>query len=379
MTPSVYPKPGGLERFTYYLASSLGSNNTVIVVSLDYPGSNPPNDTGVEYVFPSRWSQVDQNTFEQLLQKIYLCYLLFRLQYKYHFNRIICTWWDPFGYIALVLAKLCRIQYVCVAHGQEISSIQNKSLIQKLKPFLRRLSFLHAQNAVAVSRFTAEKLAAIGIPKGKIKIVPNGLTREYLNHAETFSTINARNQLNISDEKIVLQVGRLVPRKGHDYVLSALAQLGAKELPLRYIIVGDGPNRSYLEEKCDELGLRDRVCFTGLLSEEQLHLYYSAADVVVMPSYNVQNAGDVEGFGIVFLEAYAHGKPVIGSDAGGIPDAIVDQVTGYLIPPGDVGKLAERISFLFENSKEARKLGEQGRVWTYEKRNWEILSLKYLS
>jgi phosphatidyl-myo-inositol dimannoside synthase len=378
LTPSIYPQPGGLERYTYYLASSLSKRHSVVVLSLLFPGSQPPQHANLDYYFPSRFSKVGQNVIAQVFQKVYLFFLLLHLHNQYKFEQVICTWWDPLGYIVLVLAKLYRVPYLCVAHGQEVSNLQAHSIFQTLKFTLRRLTFRQAKFAVAVSRFTGERLAMMGVPREKIRVIPNGLSSEYLDLADTFSKIDARQQLNMDGEKIILQVGRLVERKGHETVLAAIARVTHLDWPIKYVIAGDGPYRRYLEKKCLELGVEKQVTFTGRLSDNQLHQYYCAADLVVLPSHNPLNASDVEGFGIVLLEAYAHGKAVIGSATGGIPDAILQQKTGLLIPPGDSEQLAAGISYLLTNPEESARLGEEGKLMTRQVWNWDILQAQYI-
>lgn len=172
----------------------------------------------------------------------------------------------------------------------------------------------------------------------------------------------ARRQLGLDEQEfVVLQLGRMVPRKGVDNVVRSLAHLDA-DLPVRLLVVGgesDRPDEAVtpeigrLRRIAEELGVQDRVTFTGRRQRQDLRSYYCAADVfVTTPWY--------EPFGITPLEAMACGTPVVGSAVGGIQYTVMDGVTGYLVPPHDPTALAERLAHLQANPALARALGRAG-------------------
>jgi len=158
---------------------------------------------------------------------------------------------------------------------------------------------------------------------------------------------------------VILTVGNLVERKGHDVVLKSLPKV-LKEVPNTvYLIVGDGEQKQNLKELVDELGLGEQVIFTGRVPEKELPQYYNACDVFIMPSREI--GSDIEGFGIVFLEAGACSKPVIGGRSGGIIDAVEDGVSGILVDPTNVDEISQTLITLLTDDELARRLGRQGR------------------
>src|SRR5262249_14775190 len=130
---------------------------------------------------------------------------------------------------------------------------------------------------------------------------------------------------------VILTVGSLVERKGQDMIIRALPLIANAVPGVSYLIVGDGPYKANLKTLVTSMGLQDRVVFTGRVSDEELPEFYALSDVFAMPSRACLDSNDVEGFGMVFLEAGATGKPVVAGRSGGIEDAVVDGVTGLLV------------------------------------------------
>src|SRR5262249_5045606 len=171
-------------------------------------------------------------------------------------------------------------------------------------------------------------------------------------------------------DKVVLSVGTLQARKGHDMVIRALPRLPQLVPGGTYLIVGEGPYRDVLEKVALELEVGDRVVFAGRVSAEELPDVYAISDVFVMPSREQTDKCDVEGFGLVFLEASACAKPVIGGRSGGVHDAIVDSVTGLLVNPRDPEDIANALAQLLRDEDLAVRLGQHGRAWITKKFDW---------
>ena len=166
----------------------------------------------------------------------------------------------------------------------------------------------------------------------------------------------------------VLCVSRLVPRKGQDTLIRAWPAVRAAIPDARLLLVGDGPYRGELRRLAGQLKVAASVTFTG--SVPNLPGYYAAADVFAMPCRTRRAGLDVEGLGIVYLEASAAGLPVIGGDSGGAPDAILDGETGYVVPGRSVPALAERIIALLADPARARAMGQRGQAWTEREWDW---------
>jgi phosphatidylinositol alpha-1,6-mannosyltransferase len=162
---------------------------------------------------------------------------------------------------------------------------------------------------------------------------------------------------------------RLVPRKGIDTVLEALPAIFKAVPEVQYIVAGDGPDRTRLERLAERLGVTPLVRFLGLVPDDQVAPLLHMADVFVMPAR--EERPDVEGFGLVFLEANACGTPVIGSTSGGIPDAVVDGETGLLVPPLAPGPLADAAIRLLNDADLRGRLGRAGRERVLREGTWE--------
>ena len=159
---------------------------------------------------------------------------------------------------------------------------------------------------------------------------------------------------------MILSAGRLVERKGHDHVLRALGRVKQDFPEVLYLITGSGPAEERLQILAGELGLQAFVRFSGRVSDEDLNGYYNACEFFIMPSREIPEEGHVEGFGIVYLEANACAKPVLGGRSGGVAEAIEEGKTGLLADPQSIEDIAGQMLFLLSHPEEARKMGAQG-------------------
>jgi len=165
----------------------------------------------------------------------------------------------------------------------------------------------------------------------------------------------------LNGARLILTVGRLVERKGHDVVIRALPGIRRAVGPVRYLIAGAGPEEARLRTLAREVGCADDVVFAGHVDDRDLPLFYAACDVFVMPSRALEQRDGIEGFGIVFLEAGACGKPVVGGRSGGIADAVLDGITGVLVDPRSVDEVTGALTRLLQDRGEAARMGGEGR------------------
>lgn len=177
-----------------------------------------------------------------------------------------------------------------------------------------------------------------------------------------------RGELGLADGPVVLSVGRLVPRKGFDRVLDGVAELRATWPSLQYIVVGDGPERARLEVQARERGVTGAVHFLGAVDELTKWAAYDVCDVFAMPN-RVLGGSDWEGFGIVFLEAAVARRAAIGGNTGGVPDAVVDGVTGLLVDPEDANGFTGSLRRLLEDGALRARLGEHAAAWAARERS----------
>jgi phosphatidylinositol alpha-1,6-mannosyltransferase len=177
------------------------------------------------------------------------------------------------------------------------------------------------------------------------------------------------------EKTVLLTVAELKRRKGVDKTLLAIKALGEKGKNLLYLVVGDGPERPRLERIARENGLENRVIFTGAVPDKDLRFYYALCDIFVLPNREEKN-GDVEGFCIVFIEAGACEKPVIGGKSGGATDSVAHGKTGILVDPFNEQAIAEKIAWLVENRDKALEMGKNGRQRILSIFTWPLMTSK---
>jgi phosphatidylinositol alpha-1,6-mannosyltransferase len=229
------------------------------------------------------------------------------------------------GMLGMVLKKLFKCKLVVYVHGEEITTAGSGRLYgNKRKEYLRA-----ADKIVAVSSFTCDALTSLmDVPPDAISLIPNGVDTTRFSPGERDAGLIERHGL--AGKKIVLTVGRLVRRKGIDMTLQAIAQVTAHRQDVHYLIVGDGELREELQKTIADLRLGAYVTLVGKVTDDELLRYLRTCDLFVMPNRTLPD-GDTEGFGLVFREANACHKPVIGGRAGGAVEAVADGTSGLLV------------------------------------------------
>ncbi len=275
----------------------------------------------------------------------------------------------PLGTVAYLLRK--RVPYVVFTHGMDVLMAQKSWR----KRWLLKKILVHAKLIVASSEFTKAEIGKIGRGE-KLTIVnfspqsiivypcPNTMQDATLEDVEAL-----RQRLGLGGKKVLLTLGRVVERKGHDLVIRALLEI-LKHVPEAvYIVAGVGSYLGKLGKMVEELKLQNVVRFVGAVSDEDRALYFSFCDLFVMPSRQI--GSDVEGFGIVFLEAAMFGKPSIGGRSGGIPEAILDGKTGALVDPNDPAAFARIVVQLLRDDALRHELGQNAKARVMHEFRWE--------
>lgn len=270
----------------------------------------------------------------------------------------------PAGVLGVIYKKLFGIPFVAYCHGEDITLTDKR----RFQPKLRNVIYRSADAIIANGDFAVENLSRIGIRRDKIYKITPGLDATGF-FPETADPA-LRQQYGIKKDEIVLMtVARLVPRKGHARILRALAALAPDLPPYKYVIVGRGAMESELKELADHLGLKEKTVFAGFVKDDQLNHHYNLADVVAMP--NTEEEGDIEGFGMVFLEANAAGKPVIGGRSGGTAEAVADGKSGFLVSGDDEFELHTALRQLLSDRSLRERMGAVGLRRAREEFDWE--------
>jgi glycosyltransferase involved in cell wall biosynthesis len=231
--------------------------------------------------------------------------------------------------------------------------------VQSRLPFLKwlvRWAARTSAQAVAISSYTARELHKFtDVP---VEVIP------YTAELPPPSGVTGVRD----SQRSILFVGRLIERKGVQYLIRALGTV-RRQTPARLIIIGDGPERARLEALARETGMAEHVVLRGRVSDEELRQAYATADVFVLPSV-LDARQDTEGLGVVLLEAMNYSVPVIASDIGGITDIVEHDRTGILVPPGDEPALASALSRVLTNDSLSRSLGAAGRQRLHDAFSW---------
>lgn len=270
-----------------------------------------------------------------------------------HCGRVI-----PEGLVGLALHRALGLPFTVWVHGEDVSIYMRYAVKRRLIPRV----FRAARAIFANSRFTRGRALAAGAPESRVHVVHPPVDAGLFEGP--FDTRDLAARWETTGRRVLLTVGRLTRRKGHDVVLRALARLRRAGAPaaMRWLVLSDGELEDELKAMARSLGLDDVVRWVGPVPRHELPRYYALADLFVMPNRTLAD-DDVEGFGIVFLEASASGVAVVGGRSGGVPDAVEDGVTGLLVEGADEQAVAEAIGALLADDDRRRAMGEAGRRW----------------
>lgn len=260
----------------------------------------------------------------------------------------------PLGTVALALRRLRGMPYLLVTHGEEIT-------VYSRRPRMRAMLIAALRGAGAIRANTdagAFELAALAPEVApRIHVMPPPATAP---PADPEATAALRRSLGPDGSLWIVTVARLVPRKGIDTTLRALAtMIGAEDPPWRYAVVGDGPQRAELEALATELDIAGRVIFAGAVAETGP--WFHLADVFAMPNRDMPD-GEKEGYGIVFLEAALAGRPVIAGRSGGAPAAVADGETGLVVDGTDPVAVAAALRDLLTDPLKSARMGQAARA-----------------
>jgi glycosyltransferase involved in cell wall biosynthesis len=267
------------------------------------------------------------------------------------------------GWIAIACRLVLRRKVIQYIHGEEIT-VSGNTRAERMK----RIYLNFSDAVVAVSRFTqAALINQMAVDPVKIALIENGVDLERFKEKPRIKMLLKR--YGLFDKRVILSTGRLVERKGFDRMLAALPLILDHHPAVHYIIVGDGPYRPRLEALALEHGVVDFVTFAGDVPDAELADYYALCDLFIMPNREMPN-GDTEGFGLVFLEANACGKPVISGRAGGVVDAVRDGANGLTVDGNDPATIAVAVHRLLTDPALYAKL-RAGGLAAAERSSWE--------
>ncbi|MEU7168714.1 glycosyltransferase family 4 protein [Streptomyces morookaense] len=275
----------------------------------------------------------------------------------------------PLGLMAPALRRAGARTLVATTHGHEAGWAQ----LPAARQLLRRIGE-GTDTITYLGEYTRSRIASALTEEAAARMVqlPPGVDEKTFHPASGGDEVRAR--LGLADRPVVVCVSRLVPRKGQDTLILAMPRILAAVPDAVLLIVGGGPYEKELRKLAGETGVAHAVRFTGPVPWEELPAHYGAGDVFAMPCRTRRGGLDVEGLGIVYLEASATGLPVVAGDSGGAPDAVLDGETGYVVRGGSAEESADRIVTLLQDPALRRRMGERGRAWVEDRWRWDLLA-----
>lgn len=308
------------------------------------------------------------NTRGKWLLPIFLPYALLRALLGIRNYDAVLLGDGVLGILGYLLKLVTAKPVVCIVHGLDLT--YRNALYQKLwiNVFLPRMDRL-----IAVGNATIHQGTLRGLPESKFVFIPNGVTAAATPAPCSRRALEDALHIKVHDH-IILTLGRLVKRKGVVWFIeNVIKRLDAD---ITYIIAGTGREESAIRSTIYTHHLQDRVLYVGGVSERDKELLFCTADIFVQPNINV--AGDMEGFGLVVLEAATHGRVVIASRLEGLQDAIVDGENGYLVDSGDADAYQARIESVLNDSTARAAAGKRARQFVIDHYAWPLMASKYL-
>ena len=359
------PRRGGIQSFVHALAQRLPSDG-VVVYAPAWPGAA---EFDAAQPFP-----VMRHPGSLMLPVPSVAGRACGLLAEHGCDRVLFGAAAPLGLLAPRLRAAGGERIVGLTHGHEAGWAAlpgARSLLRRIGDEVDVLTYLAEYFRIRLARALSPEAA------GRMVRLAPGVDPAEFHRGTGGARIRAQHGI-APGRPVVVCVSRMVPRKGQDTLIRAWPAVRAHSPgePL-LMLVGDGPYRSRLGELSQQLGVGDSVLFTGPVSWDELPAYYDAGTLFAMPCRTRRGGLDVEGLGIVYLEAASTGLPVVAGDSGGAPDAVLDGETGYVVAGDDISGLARRLIELLCDPPGAAAMGEKGRAWIDREWTWDIVAERF--
>ncbi|RKT69852.1 phosphatidylinositol alpha-1,6-mannosyltransferase [Saccharothrix variisporea] len=357
------PRPGGIQAYLHALATRL-PNLVVYAPSWESPsGSHPEFDA--EQPFP-----VVRHPGTLMLPTPDV---LRRASEIMRSERCEAVWFGAAAPLALLtpwLRDAGAARVVASTHGHEVGW----SMLPAARQSLRTIGS-SVDVVTFVSRYTRSRFAAAFGPMAALEHLPSGVDTSVF-APDPVARLDIRSRYGLGDRPVVVCVSRLVPRKGQDVLVRALPEIRRIAPDAALLLVGGGPYRKSLQRLASSVGVEEHVVFTGSVPWSELPAHYNAGDVFAMPCRTRGRGLDVEGLGIVYLEASATGLPVVAGRSGGAPETVRDGITGTVVDGRAVASVAAEVGRLLADRDLAAKMGEAGRDWVTREWRWDDLAAR---
>ncbi len=352
------PRQGGIQTFVAALLARRPPNSVVVLAS-DSPGS-------AEYDKTLPYPVVRRPT-GMLLPTRGTARAAVDLVHRHGCDSAFFGAAAPLGLLAPVLRSAGVRHLVGATHGHETGWVAlpgSRQLMQRIASGLDVVT--------CITDYTRGRLAAALGGRTRLAQLSPGVDVDVFTPDVDGSVVRRRHGLG--EAPVVVCVSRLVARKGQDVLVAAWPRVLARHPGARLLLVGGGPAEPSLRRAVAARGLSDSVLFAGPVAPADLPAYYAAGDVFAMPCRTRRAGLDVEGLGMVFLEAAACGLPVVAGTSGGAPEAVREGITGHVVDPRSPAAVAEALAELLADPVRARAMGAAGRAWVEERWSWTTIA-----
>lgn len=360
------PRTGGIETFVIGLIERLPKNTVIVYTNAQ--------DQSEEY--DQRWREdfgveVIRDKARILLPTPGVAFCISALAKDREIKTAFFGAAAPLALLTPTLRRAGVKKVVALTHGHEVWWSKIWPFTWAMKSIARNvdhLTYLGEFTRKAISRPISNSARA-----SMVKIAP-GIDTD---HFAPVDSSDLKKSLGLIEKKVIVSVGRLVHRKGQDVLIDAMPEILRGTPDAHLLLIGEGPYRQYLETRVKKLQIDSHVTFIGRISYTDLPRYICLGEVFAMPARSRLAGLEVEGLGIVYLEASACGLPVIAGNSGGAPDAVREGVTGFVIDGRNPQAVAQSITELLATPERARKMGLAGRAWIIEEWRWQIWSERF--
>ena len=363
MTNDFGPRAGGIETFIIGLIQRRPYGQTIVYTSAQKNSEQYDADWLLKYGV-----QVIRDRSTILLPTPRVAFSLRRIIQREGITTAAFGAAAPLGLLSASMKRAGVVRTVALTHGHEVwwaKVFPFNLLLRRIGSTVDVLTYLgeFTRNAISKALNSAAR-------KSMVKIAP-GID---VDHFQPTDASELRKELGLKDKKVIVSVGRLVHRKGQDHLIESMPEILKSVPDAHLLLVGEGPYRDHLQELVQKYEVQDSVTFIGRIQYEELPIYLCAGDIFAMPSRSRLMGLEVEGLGIVYLEASSCGLPVLAGNSGGAPDAVIQNQSGVVVNGTDNQEIAAAAVALLSDIETSQKMGNVGRQWIIDNWRWEIWS-----
>ena len=365
VTNDLGPRAGGIESFVLGLLERVEPNSVVILTS-----KQKNSDPFDQELMNKYGAVVIRDRSKILLPTPRTTRKAIKILKKYQATTVWFGAAAPLALMAKGLRKAGAANIVALTHGHEVWWAKLpvfRNAIAKISRDVDTLTYL--------GDFTKNAMLPVISDTSKLVKIAPGIDVKHFSPSEI--DLKLIEKYRLQNRRVIVSVGRLVHRKGQDKLIEAMPEVLKKYPDAVLLLVGQGPIKSMLDKLIRHHSLENNVIFTGRIQFADLPKYIQLGEIFAMPSRDRFFGLEVEGLGIVYLEASACGVPVIVGKSGGAPDAVIENKTGLTVDGTNPKEIAEAVCKLLSDTKLAKQMGDEGRKWVVENWRWEIWSDKF--